>query len=479
MSLEDQLHRFLSSYISAPQWVKLVAGGVYSTIPMSVRRGGSYERYREILRDKNIDSISRYSQMKLAETLSSAVRCVPAYRGLVHHDDCLNDPELSLLKFPIVGKKELKSNLSLFLSNSKTANSRLETYTGGSTAEPMKFYLEKGVTRPRESAFMDDFQSKVGLTDDKLVVALRGRSVPSTAKSGGRLWMYEPIKREIILSSDHLEARCMPQYMDVLRKYKPAFIQAFPSAIYPFALWLADHPVPEITEKIKGILLYSENAYDYQVDLLRKVFKCPVLKHYGHSERVLMAATMPDDDRYFFWPQYGHIELVDTSGNRINEPNVLGEIVGTSFDNRVMPFVRYRTGDLAMWSSRGEHRLLPGYPAVERIEGRLQEFVICRDNRLVSICTLGAAHFDELALAESIQYEQKVPGTLLVKVVSSTPLSADKKRNIENAIMKKTQGGCDAQVIEVGHISRTARGKHVMLIQHLNIDSYFGDKKFV
>jgi phenylacetate-CoA ligase len=93
---------------------------------------------------------------------------------------------------------------------------------------------------------------------------------------------------------------------------------------------------------------------------------------------------MPDDDRYFFWPQYGHFELLDAENRPITQPGKLGFVVGTSFDNKVMPFLRYRTGDLAVLSDRS-HPLLPGYPACERIVGRLQEFIVCRDHRLVSI----------------------------------------------------------------------------------------------
>lgn len=264
----------------------------------------------------------------------------------------------------------------------------------------------------------------------------------------------------------------MSEYIQILYKMGPTYIQAFPSALYPLARWLDKHPEKSISERIKGVFLYSENVYSYQMELFRKVFSCPVLIHYGHSERVLMAASMPNDERYFFWPQYGYVELVDEQGHSITRPNVLGEIVGTSFDNRVMSFIRYRTGDMAMWSDMPDHPELPGYKAVERIEGRLQEFVVCRDRRLVSICTLGAAHFEDLALVESIQYEQKVAGHFIIKVVTTEPLNADAKVRIKKAVEEKTQGGCTSEILEVTDIPRTKRGKHVMLIQHLDVSSY-------
>jgi phenylacetate-CoA ligase len=353
------------------------------------------------------------------------------------------------------------------------AKTRLEMFTGGSTRNPMQFYLQKHVSRPKEYAFIQDFRERVGMGTNDIVLALRGRTVPTAAQAGGNIWMYEPIKRQLILSSDHLERRFMPAYAQALAMHRPAYVEAFPSALYPLARWLAANPMPEFTREVKGVMLYSENVYGFQMEKIREVFNCPILTHYGHSERVLASASMPDDDRYFFWPQYGHFELLDAENRPITQPGKLGFVVGTSFDNKVMPFVRYRTGDLAVLSDRS-HPLLPGYPACERIVGRLQEFIVCRDHRLVSITTIGVAHFPELAAVETIQYEQDRPGEVALKVVADHPLTPDQIDRIGRAVAAKMQGGCDVHVVQVDHIARTARGKSRMLIQNLDIRRYFG-----
>ena len=238
--------------------------------------------------------------------------------------------------------------------------------------------------------FIDD----VGMQDGVRVLALRGRTVPS-AVARGVLWMHEPIKNQLILSSDHLKLEYMPQYVAAIQRWRPEFIQAFPSALYPLAKWLAHHPTPDVVEEIRGVMLYSETAYPHQLELFRQVFnRGPVLMHYGHSERCVMGATLPSDDRYFFWPHYGHLELVDGMGRQVTRAGEAGEIVCTSFDNAVMPFVRYRTGDRGVLGS-SEASPLPGFPILDRIEGRLQEMIQCTDGRLISITTLGAAHFNE------------------------------------------------------------------------------------
>jgi phenylacetate-CoA ligase len=285
--------------------------------------------------------------------------------------------------------------------------------------------------------------------------------------------MYEPIKRHLILSSDHMEARFMPEYVNALKEWKPTFIHAFPSALYPLAKWLNAHPEPEITSRIHGVELTSENTYDHQLVMFRRVFHCPVTRGYGHTERALLAATMPDDDRYFFWPLYGYPELIDARGNTIVDPGVLGEIVGTTFDNAVMPFVRYRTGDMGAWGST-QHPSLPGFPVFERIEGRMQDFVVCQDRRVVSVTTLGAAHFSDLAEVETIQYEQSVPGRLTLRVVSKHEIQEGRRTAIADAVKAKSQGGLVVEVVRVPQIERTSRGKARMLIQHLDLGEYFG-----
>lgn len=474
MSLDDHLYGMLGSYVSSPQWVKSFAGGIYSQLPKTLRYGRNYAHYLSVLGRREPELLAQYSHQQLGKSLNWAVRTVPAYRGIISADACLNDPLSALAQFPLLAKADIKRRPAAFLSNAMPVKARLKAFTGGSTAEPMAFFLEKGVSRSREYAFMEDFHSRVGLSDKDVVLALRGRTVSTAGKADGQMWMYEPIKRQLILSSDHLEPPFMPHYVQALRAWKPTFIQAFPSAIYPLARWLAAHPALDITSRINGVMLYSENVFDFQMHLIRQVFDCPVLKHYGHSERVLMAASVPGDDRYFFWPQYGHFELADEQGRVITTPGVLGEIVGTSFDNRVMPFIRYRTGDLAVLSDRPVDDALRGYPVVERIEGRLQEFLVTRDHRLISICTMGSAHFDMLAQMETIQYEQREPGVFDLKVVASRKLTQSELSNIKHAVQDKTQGGCEVLVREVDAIPRTNRGKHVMLIQHLDISHQLG-----
>lgn len=473
MAFEDFLYPLLGSYFASPQWVKNSVGRAYSLFSVSLSRGSCYKTFLAEAAIRDESQMRKLASHKLAATLRWALDSVPAYQPYRHLRNVLGSPFEVLPEFPLISKEDVKRNLASFLSSATAPALRLKTATGGSTSTPMVFYLQKGVSRSKEYAFMENFHQSIALTRSDVILAMRGRSVPTAKRAGGAIWMYEPIKRQLILSSDHLERRYMNEYIAAMRLWRPSYIQAYPSAIYPLARWLEENPAPDVTSRIKGVMLFSENVFEHHVKLLKEVFSCPVLKHYGHSERVLMAASMPDDERCFFWPQYGHFELVDEAGRPITTPGVLGEIVGTGFDNQVMPFIRYRTGDMAILGDK-PHPLLPGYPVVESIEGRRQEFLVCRDKRLIPVCGMGAAHSADLSAVDSMQFEQYQPGHFLIKVAVSQPLSAEARTRIVQVMEAKTQDGCTAEVVEVREIARTLRGKHRLLIQHLEIDNYLG-----
>jgi hypothetical protein len=293
MAIEDILHPYLGRYLGSPRWLKASAGRAYSWLPPRVRLGSAYRRFLDEARAKPAD-VERLAREKLEATLRWAVETVPAYqrhRGLL---DGRRDARDALHQLPVTDKLDIKRHPEQYLSRGMSAASRMEMFTGGSTHHPMQFYLHKHVTRPKEFAFIQDFRDRIGMDTGDMILALRGRTVPTAAQPGGSIWMYEPIKRQLILSSDHLERRFMPLYAEALALHRPRYVEAFPSALYPLARWLAANPLPEFTRGVKGVMLYSENVYPYQMEKFREVFGCPILSHYGHSERVLMAATMPE-----------------------------------------------------------------------------------------------------------------------------------------------------------------------------------------
>lgn len=464
--MDDQLHRLLGLYMKAPQWIKSTIGWAYARIPPHVRFGAAYTKYQaEFQRPATEAELLA----RLKETLLTAVDHVPAYQHLRHLRSLIDsDPRSALQHFPLKDKTDYKGQLEDYTSTNSAPSHRLKTFTGGSTSVPMVFYLEKGQTRAREWAAFEALSRLVDIDDGRsIILALRGRS------TGPDLWMYEPIKRHIAVSCDHLVPEHLPAYAGILKRWRPKYIHAYASALYPLLLWLRDHQQLDVLAQVKGVLLTSESIQPLHLQAFRKLLPCPVVAHYGHSERVLFAHT-DDQGRYHFWPRYGFFELVDEQGQPITQPGQVGEIVGTSYDNQVMPFIRYRTGDMAALAQPLSGTLSDA-PVCAPIHGRKQEFVVCHDKRLISITTLGAAHFEPLERCLRIQYEQHAPGHLILHAVPGPHgLSASDIEQIETAVKQKTDGGCRVEVRLTDQVSLTRIGKQRLLLQHIDLTPYLG-----
>src|SRR6185437_10213709 len=244
IAIEDLLYPLLGGYRSAPAWVQAAAGRAYGWLPRSVRLGRAYVDYRRAIEaTRDAQRARAYALAKLEETLAWAIETVPAYSGFRTLLRSARDPRELLRALPVTGKLRIKHAPGNYLSSAMPRSAALDTFTGGSTSTPMRFSLQKHVTRPREQAFVADFRARLGAAESDVVLALRGRTVAEAGR-GGAPWRYEAIQRQLLVSCDHLEPRWLPQIARALERSRPAFIEAFPSALFALAAWLERHPLP-------------------------------------------------------------------------------------------------------------------------------------------------------------------------------------------------------------------------------------------
>ncbi|NML27592.1 phenylacetate--CoA ligase family protein [Zoogloea dura] len=471
MGLEDWGYRWLKRYMDAPQWIKEPLGRVYGLLPDTLRHGRDYPRYRQEAGLDRPEELRSLGEARLRETLQWAAQTVPAYAAIAAQLLTDMPAEEWLALFPLMTKLDYKRAPQDYLSSGCTPAERLPMQTSGSVAEPFRFFLHKGVSRAKENAYIEAYSQRIGLTRKDVVLSLRGRNVRGSAADSGPLWSYEPIKRMLWISPNHLGDTYMARHVEAAIAHKVSFIQGYSSAVYELARWLDFNPDARFSDAIRGVQLFSESAEPDMIALIEKVFDCPVLVHYGHSERAVMAGSMPDDHRYFVWPLYGHVELIDENGQPITEAGIQGEVVATGFDNRVMPFIRYRTGDLAAWSDGPEHPQLPGYRVLERIDGRNNDFFVGADGRRIPVASLGGLRPPEFLHVEASQYEQFTPGQLVVRLQSATPLPDHVLAVLDNYFRVKLLGCVEPTLEVVSHIPRTARGKRRLMIQHIGADA--------
>jgi len=292
------------------------------------------------------EQLEEYQLEQLSKLLNHAYENVPYYRrvfderGLKPGDiKDLND----LQKLPLLTKELVRENLDDLKARNYSDDKFEAVRSSGSTGEPAVFYYEKGISHAIEWAFMKTQWDRVGYHFRDKCVILRGHVVDSARQE--KFWETALFRRWLVMSSFHLRDDTLPNYIEKIRKFRPKFIQAYPSTITIIAKFMKKNNIDSFPT-VKAILCGSENLYPWQRELLEEVFQCKVYSWYGMSEHVVLAGGCEFDSHYHLFPEYGIAELIDVDGNPVTKEN-LGEIVGTCLHNYIFPLIRYRTNDIA------------------------------------------------------------------------------------------------------------------------------------
>src|SRR6185503_18923590 len=98
------------------------------------------------------------------------------------------------------------------------------------------FFLHKGVSRPKEQAFLETMWQRGGYSDGARLAVIRGHV--TSAETRGRIVSYDATRDWLLLSSYHLTAERLPEYLEALEKFKPDLLHAYPSSALQLAEYL-------------------------------------------------------------------------------------------------------------------------------------------------------------------------------------------------------------------------------------------------
>lgn len=446
MSLEDHLYPLLRIYEAAPQPLKSLAGRAYRALPASLRYGSAYRRFQseaQAVEDWDVAAIRAYQINELRRTLIAASR-TPFYAG--QFAACGVSPAKfesleQLSDYPLLSKDQLIQHRDQMVTGD--ASKRLAMSTGGSSGIPVSFFLHKGISRPKEQAYLDATWARLGYRTDDRVAVIRGGVTSSRAD--GAISYHDAARDWLVLSSYHLTAQRLPEYVAALNRFRPKHLLVYPSAALMLMNLGAKFDFP-----LTSLLCSSERLSAESQRQLEAYFAAPVMHWYGHSERVVLAAQRKESTDLHFWPTYGFVEFgePDAEGNR--------EIIGTSFHNHVMPLIRYRTGDLA--------KITNG--AVSEVVGRDYEFLVSSTGRHISLTAINMhdSLFDGLL---AVQFHQHQPGEAECLLLPGPNWSTDRESAIHSGLMQKLGDDFTLTLRATDRVEQTSAGKHRWLVTGL------------
>lgn len=170
-----------------------------------------------------------------------------------------------------------------------------------------------------------------------------------------------------------------------------------------------------------------------------------------------------------FFRKYGVAELLDEDGERVTRDNGTGEIVATGFLNWHMPLIRYKTGDIGVYTSEkcGCGR---NYPLLKEVEGRNLDYLVTRDGNLIPFNHGVDIKEASYSVIRQIQFEQEQQGELLIRVERGRASDRDVLDYVVTTFNRKLGQFFNIQVELVDEIPLTPSGKHRYLIQRIKID---------
>jgi phenylacetate-CoA ligase len=464
MSIEDNLYFLLNMYKKMPDWLKVLLAKPFSYVPREFYLGKFYKHFYE----ENIKSlkmshveIEEYQFKKLKALISYCYSNVPYYK--TEWDKRYID--LSSIKtitdfnerIPFLTRSDIRDSNNLLLSREFISNKRLPVNSGGSTGAPLNLYYLKGYTRIAERANWSFLRSLHGIKSSSRLCRLRGDYIGNK-----KIYSFDPYRNTLILSSFSLKKNNAQFYVDLLREFKVEYLYGYPASIITLINYLDKKP----KEVIKGVILGSENVYEWQVDLIKDFFGINlVLKGYGSAESGTIAANEPDNTNYFFLPTHGYVEFIETDYHVDSDPNVK-EIVTTGFTNPLMPLIRYKTQDYCIIDPCKKWAEKYPYLQISNIIGREQEIAIGINNERITLTALVfGRHCDYFNHILQMQVFNTKPGFLTVKIVPKKTFTNNHLNEIIGSLSEKEGMPFTTNVILTENIDHQQNGKIKFLVR--------------
>ena len=362
-------------------------------------------------------------------------------------------------KYPFLNKNDIRSNFDQFTSdNIKHMKYRISR-TGGSTGEPLLFYNSNDI----DGLFQNKLWKKIGYKKGDIILAMDGQKLSTDALNKNIFW-YINSKNQLPyggfgLSSLYLTDNNISYYIQYIVRLKPTFIRGYPSFIYRIAQYIIDNNI-SIDFEVKAIELTSESSYPKQREIICIAFKTRIVMQYGHTECCAFAYTYDNTMKYRVAPLYGYVEIIKEDGDHA-KVGEMGEIIVTTLHSYAMPFIRYKTGDYAIYGGKDNHGII-----LNEILGRTQDYIINRNNDKVLLTALiFAQHFKALGHIKQWQIEQFTGGEIIIHIVKSFNYSNTDEAEIVSLFEKV--GNVSVILDYTDNIKLTKRGKSLMLIQHI------------
>jgi phenylacetate-CoA ligase len=141
---------------------------------------------------------------------------------------------------------------------------------------------------------------------------------------------------------------------------------------------------------LRGVITIGETLTPARKEAIAGYFRAGIINRYGLREFGCWSGqNCPESpDSFHINTELVALEILKNDGTPA-APGETGKVVLTDLHNRVMPMIRYDTGDLAVAGPEEPCPCGRGFPLMGAVEGRSVECVVTPSGRTVSAIVLG------------------------------------------------------------------------------------------
>lgn len=400
----------------------------------------------------------------LADTLRAAIRRLPRYRD-IPADFAADGARQALARFPIIDRHDLVERPADYYPRGRGPYGQgphghvprpwtIVGRTSGTSGTPLQVFRSLPSVL-WENAVVERHFRWSGYRPGLPRAYLRGDLVVPIDRAMPPYWFLNRYNNQLIVSSRHLREECVADIIGMLARFEPFMLEAYPSTAYELALLLEKR---QESLKIPYVFTGSEPLYPHQRELIESRLGTHVMDHYGMAERIAYA-TECELGGLHVNTDYSYVEIVDEDGNPTEGE---GYVVGTTFNNAVMPLVRYRMSDRTRWR-REACSCGRTYPLIEPVTGKYEDTLFGSRGQRISPSVVTFA----LKSLRGIKYSQVAQTdaqTWEIRVVPELSFNESERNRLIENVRHLVDPGIHVVVREVAEIARTSAHKYRWIV---------------
>jgi len=430
------------------------------------RFGRPFQRVlSELLETDRLDAetLRADQERRLRETVRWAARSVPYYRERFRQEG-INPESIrgldDLPRIPYLDKETVRARASELRSESIPNRQILSGHTSGTTGTALRLFhtrealaWEYGVIWRQRGWF--------GVKLGDHFAAFGGQTVVPFTQATPPFWRYDRVRSRMLFSLYHMTPENLRHYAAALGSGRYRFWQGYPSSIGLICQYLLDNGIELGSFAPQIVFTSSETLLDFHRDRIVRATKSPVADRYGNSEFCVSVLQCPEG-RYHVDTEFG---VVEVEPHEETPEWVRGEVIATGFANRAMPFLRYRTGDIATLRKRCDCPCGRMRPILEKIDGRIEDYVVTPDGRRVG--RMDHVFKDAFGVKEA-QIEQPSLDRIVVRIVPRPEFGRSEQTALERELRARLGDEIQISYEICELIPRLSNGKFRAVVSNLD-----------